>query len=76
MIVFLICLGMIITIFGGIISRKYKVIIYNLIRMDSVIDIIFWISTAISTWIVRSAIIKANYKFILSDYFGNNMFFD
>ncbi|CVK16958.1 hypothetical protein Ga0061079_11332 [Apibacter mensalis] len=67
---------MIITIFGGIISIRYKVIIYNLIRMDSVIDIIFWISTAISTWIVRSAIFKANYKFILSDYFGNNMFFD
>jgi phosphatidylserine synthase len=66
LLVILICLGLISDILDGIIARKYKIATENLRRMDSLIDIIFWMSIAISTWIIRPAIIESNWKFILS----------
>lgn len=65
MLVLILCLGLTSDILDGIIARKYQVATENLRRMDSFIDIIFWLSLAISTGIVRPGIIEANLKFIV-----------
>ncbi|MXO34115.1 CDP-alcohol phosphatidyltransferase family protein [Apibacter sp. B3889] len=65
MLVLILCLGLISDILDGIIARKYQVATENLRRMDSFIDIIFWLSLAISTGIVRPGIIEANLIFIV-----------
>lgn len=65
MLVLILCLGLISDILDGSIARKYQVATENLRRMDSFIDIIFWLSLAISTGIVRPGIIEANLIFIV-----------
>lgn len=66
LIVFLICLSLISYILDGIIAKKYKVATEKLRRKDSLINIIFSIFIALSTWIISSAIVEQNCKFILS----------
>ncbi|WP_303822468.1 CDP-alcohol phosphatidyltransferase family protein [Apibacter mensalis] len=63
--VLILCLGLTSDILDGIIARKYQVATENLRRMDSFIDIIFWLSLATSTGIVRPGIIEANLIFIV-----------
>lgn len=65
MLVLILCLGLTSDILDGIIARKYQVATENLRRMDSFIDIIFWLSLATSTGIVRPGIIEANLIFIV-----------
>ena len=59
-ILILMYLGLISDIFDGIIARKQGISTEKLRRLDSQIDMIFWLSIAISTWILFPALIAEN----------------
>lgn len=53
-------LGLISDILDGIIARKYNVASERLRRMDSQIDMIFWVSIAIATWIIYPSLVSSH----------------
>jgi len=64
-IVILMYLGILSDILDGIIARKLGVATEKLRRMDSLIDLIFWISIGISSWIISPKIIENHWILIL-----------
>jgi CDP-diacylglycerol--glycerol-3-phosphate 3-phosphatidyltransferase len=58
-------LGLLSDIFDGIIARKLNVSTEKLRRLDSQIDIIFWLAIATSTWIIHPTIVLLYDKYIL-----------
>lgn len=59
-ILFLMFLGLLSDIFDGIIARKQNISTEKLRRMDSQVDMVFWLSIGISTYFLHPGIIKAN----------------
>lgn len=59
-IVILMFLGLISDIFDGIIARKMNISSVKLRRMDSQVDLIFWLSVAASCYLLNPEIIKEN----------------
>lgn len=59
-IVILMYLGLISDIFDGIIARNLGVATEKLRRLDSQVDMIFWLAIGISTWILFPDLIKNN----------------
>ncbi|MCG2610265.1 CDP-alcohol phosphatidyltransferase family protein [Flavobacterium sp. SM15] len=59
-IVILMYLGLLSDIFDGIIARKQNIATEKLRRLDSQVDLIFWIAIALATWIIFPSLIKAN----------------
>lgn len=57
-IVILIILGLLSDIFDGIIARKQNISSVKLRRLDSQVDLIFWLSVGISCYILNPDIIK------------------
>jgi cardiolipin synthase (CMP-forming) len=53
-------LGLISDIFDGIIARKQNLSTEKLRRQDSQVDLIFWLSIGISTWIIFPSLIMEN----------------
>ncbi|KGO87651.1 CDP-alcohol phosphatidyltransferase [Flavobacterium rivuli WB 3.3-2 = DSM 21788] len=56
----LILLGILSDIFDGIIARKHGVSTERLRRMDSQIDVVFWLCTGWCAWLLNPEIIKNN----------------
>lgn len=63
-ILILMYLGLLSDIFDGIIARKLNVSSEKLRRLDSQIDIIFWLAIATSTWIIHPSTIQHYGTFI------------
>lgn len=53
-------LGLLSDIFDGIIARRQNISSESLRRMDSQVDMIFWLSIGIATWILYPTLIKNN----------------
>lgn len=53
-------LGLISDIFDGIIARKMNISSVKLRRMDSQVDLVFWLSVAVSCYLLNPEIIKEN----------------
>ena len=64
-ILILMYLGLISDIFDGIIARKKNISTEKLRRMDSQIDMLFWLSIGFSTWLLYPKLIADNAQFIL-----------
>nr|WP_199158090.1 CDP-alcohol phosphatidyltransferase family protein [Pedobacter sp. ASV2] len=60
LIVVLMYIGLLTDIFDGIIARKQNISTEKLRRLDSQTDLIFWLSIAVATWILRADILKDN----------------
>lgn len=60
LILILMYLGLISDILDGIVARKKNISSERLRRLDSQVDMIFWLSLGISTWILYPDIIKNN----------------
>jgi CDP-diacylglycerol--glycerol-3-phosphate 3-phosphatidyltransferase len=58
-------LGLLSDIFDGIIARKQNISTEKLRRLDSLVDLIFWISIAIGIWILNPALFHENKVSIL-----------
>lgn len=56
-IVILMYLGLISDIFDGILARKMNISTTKLRRLDSQVDLIFWVSTGISAWLLHADIL-------------------
>lgn len=63
-IIILMYLGLFSDIFDGIIARKLNVQTEKLRRLDSQIDLVFWIAIGVSVWILYPELIKQNSIFI------------
>ena len=63
--VFLILLGLISDIFDGIIARKLEISSENLRRLDSQVDVVFWLCVGICAWILHPEIIYEFRYFIV-----------
>ncbi len=59
-ILILMYLGLFSDIFDGIIARQLNIATTRLRRLDSQVDMIFWVSIGISAWIVDPVLIKNN----------------
>ncbi|MFY0629944.1 MAG: CDP-alcohol phosphatidyltransferase family protein [Flavobacteriaceae bacterium] len=59
-ILILMYLGLISDILDGIIARRKNISSEKLRRLDSQVDMIFWLSLGISTWILYPNLIKSN----------------
>lgn len=59
-------LGLFSDIFDGIIARKQRISTEKLRRMDSQIDMFFWLCIALSTWIIYPQLFKDNYLAIIA----------
>lgn len=59
-IVILMYLGLLSDIFDGIIARKQNISTEKLRRVDSQVDLLFWIAIAIATWIIFPGLIQSN----------------
>ena len=59
-IVVMMYVGLLSDIFDGIIARYYKVATAKLRRLDSQVDMIFWMAIGISAWMLFPAVIKNN----------------
>ncbi|MGM5631150.1 CDP-alcohol phosphatidyltransferase family protein [Apibacter raozihei] len=59
-IVILMYLGLLSDIFDGIIARRLGIATEKLRRLDSLVDLFFWLSIGISSWIISPEIIKNN----------------
>lgn len=59
-IVILMYLGLFSDIFDGIIARKQNISTEKLRRLDSQVDLIFWLAIALATWIIFPVLIKTN----------------
>lgn len=59
-IVILIFLGLLSDIFDGIIARKQNISSVKLRRMDSQVDLVFWLSVGITCYLLNPEILKAN----------------
>lgn len=59
-------LGLFSDIFDGIIARKQGISTEKLRRMDSQIDMFFWLCIALSTWIIYPQLFKNNYLAIIA----------
>ncbi len=53
-------LGLFSDIFDGIIARKLNVSSANLRRLDSQVDMLFWLSAGFSIWLIHPELIKEN----------------
>ncbi|WP_316801726.1 CDP-alcohol phosphatidyltransferase family protein [Pedobacter nototheniae] len=60
LIVVLMYIGLFTDIFDGIIARKQNISTEKLRRLDSQTDLVFWLSIAIATWILRADILRDN----------------
>lgn len=58
LIIALMYIGLLTDIFDGIIARKQNISTEKLRRLDSQTDLIFWLSIAAATWILRADILK------------------
>ena len=65
-IVVLMYLGLLSDIFDGIIARKQNISTEKLRRLDSQVDLIFWIAISIATWIIFPKLIHTNRIGLLS----------
>lgn len=63
-IVSLMFLGLLTDIFDGIVARKQKLSTENLRRIDSQVDLIFWLSIGGCVWILYPELILSNKYFI------------
>ena len=63
--VFLILLGLISDIFDGIIARKLEISSENLRRLDSQVDVVFWLCVGFCAWILHPEIIYEFRYFIV-----------
>jgi phosphatidylglycerophosphate synthase len=59
-ILILMFLGLLSDIFDGIIARKQNISTEKLRRLDSQVDMLFWLSIGISTWIIFPSLIADN----------------
>lgn len=59
-IVVMLFLGLLSDIFDGIIARKQNVSSAKLRRLDSQVDMIFWLSAGIAAWMIWPDVIRAN----------------
>lgn len=66
MIVVLMYLGLLSDIFDGIIARKQGLSTEKLRRLDSQVDLVFWLSIGIATWILFPELIKTHRFAIIS----------
>lgn len=64
LIVILMYLGLFSDIFDGIIARKLNISTTTLRRLDSIVDILFWISIAIASWLLYPELLYQNRWFI------------
>lgn len=64
--IFLIFLGLLSDIFDGIIARKFGVSSEKLRRMDSQVDLVFWICVGWCTWLLNPEIIIEHKYAIIS----------
>jgi phosphatidylglycerophosphate synthase len=64
-IVILMYLGLLSDIFDGIIARKLNCSTEKLRRMDSQVDMVFWVSIGISSWMLHPEIIETNKYFVI-----------
>ncbi|WP_162128248.1 CDP-alcohol phosphatidyltransferase family protein [Flavobacterium phycosphaerae] len=53
-------IGLFTDIFDGIIARKQNISNEQLRRLDSQIDMLFWLSIGISTWFLRNDLLREN----------------
>lgn len=58
--IFLLSYGFISDIFDGIIARKLKISTITIRRLDSQIDVIFWLGAGISVWIISPDLVLNN----------------
>lgn len=65
-IVILMYLGLLSDIFDGIIARKQNISTEKLRRLDSQVDLIFWIAICIATWLIFPKLIHTNRIGLLS----------
>lgn len=65
-IVILMYLGLLSDIFDGIIARKQGLSTEKLRRLDSQVDLVFWLSIGFATWILFPEIIKTHRLAIIS----------
>lgn len=59
-------LGLLSDIFDGIIARKQGLSTEKLRRLDSQVDLVFWLSIGIATWILSPELIKTHRFAIIS----------
>src|SRR5436190_1506933 len=64
-IVTLMFLGLLTDIFDGIIARKQKISTESLRRIDSQVDLVFWLAIAGCVWILYPQLISDNKYFII-----------
>lgn len=63
-ILILMYIGLFSDIFDGIIARKQNISTEKLRRLDSQVDMLFWVSIGISSWFVYPQLIEANIYYI------------
>lgn len=64
-IVILMYLGLFSDIFDGIIARKQNISSEKLRRLDSQVDVVFWLAICVSTWILYPQLVATNAFWIL-----------